>query len=66
MDCRTDKLGRTLPQVSAYLDHRDVMVTMTVYAHFLREKRDEMNDLEALTANGRKSYGTTRIEGYSN
>jgi integrase len=46
-------LRRTLPQVSLYLGHRDVMVTMTVYAHFLREKkRDEMDDLETLIANG--------------
>ena len=46
-------LGRQIPEVSAYLGHADVSITMRVYAHFLkRKKQDTMSDLERLIQNG--------------
>ena len=46
-------LGRKIPEVSKYLGHADVSVTMKVYAHFLKpKKQDTMSDLEKLIQNG--------------
>jgi integrase len=46
-------LGRAIPEVSKYLGHADVSVTMKVYAHFLKpKKQDTMSDLERLIQNG--------------
>jgi integrase len=46
-------LGRPITEVSRYLGHADVYVTMTVYAHFLKpKKQDTMSDLERLIENG--------------
>ena len=40
-------LGRKIPEVSRYLGHADIAVTMKVYAHSLKpKKQDTMNDLE--------------------
>jgi integrase len=41
-------LGREVAQVSKYLGHSDMYVTMTVYAHFIKRKHDTMDDLEQL------------------
>lgn len=42
-------LGRQISEVSHYLGHADVSITMRVYAHFLKpKKRDTMSDLEEL------------------
>jgi len=41
-------LGREVAQVSKYLGHSDIYVTMTVYAHFIKRKHDTMDDLEQL------------------
>lgn len=46
-------LKRPITMVSKYLGHADVSITMRVYAHFLREKKqDTMSDLERLIQNG--------------
>ena len=46
-------LGRPIPEVSRYMGHADVYVTMSVYAHFLKpKKQDTMSDLERLIENG--------------
>jgi integrase len=46
-------LGRKIPAVSSYLGHADVAITMKVYAHFLKpKKQDTMSDLERLIENG--------------
>jgi integrase len=46
-------LGRPITVVSGYLGHADVAVTMTVYAHLLKtKKQDTMSDLERLIQNG--------------
>ncbi len=46
-------LGRKLPQISLYLGHKDVSITMRVYAHFLESKKqDDMSDLDRLIENG--------------
>lgn len=46
-------LGRKIPEISRYLGHADVVVTMRVYAHFLKpKKQDTMSDLERLIQNG--------------
>jgi integrase len=46
-------LGRKIPEVSCYLGHADLAVTMTVYAYFLKSKKqDTMSDLERLIENG--------------
>jgi integrase len=46
-------LKRPITEVSAYLGHKDVSITMRIYAHFLREKKqDTMSDLERLIQNG--------------
>jgi site-specific recombinase XerD len=41
-------LGRDVPQVSKYLGHSDVYVTLTVYTHFVQRLHDTMDDLERL------------------
>ena len=42
-------IRRPIMAVSAYLGHADVAVTMKIYAHFLKEKKqDTMSDLERL------------------
>ena len=42
-------LKRPIPEISAYLGHADVSITMRVYAHFLKQKKqDAMSDLERL------------------
>jgi integrase len=46
-------LGRPITEVSRYLGHADIGVTLKVYAHFLKpKKQDTMNDLERLIENG--------------
>jgi integrase len=46
-------LGRKIPEISRYLGHADVSITMRVYAHFLKpKKQDTMGDLERLIENG--------------
>ena len=46
-------LGRKIPEISRYLGHADVSITMRVYAHFLQpKKQDTMSDLEMLIQNG--------------
>ena len=46
-------LKRPITAVSAYLGHADVAITMKIYAHFLKQKKqDTMGDLEALIQNG--------------
>lgn len=46
-------LKRPISEVSAYLGHADVSITMRVYAHFLKtKKQDTMGDLEKLIQNG--------------
>ena len=46
-------LKRPITAVSVYPGHADVTITMRVYAHFLREnKQDAMSDLERLIQNG--------------
>jgi integrase len=46
-------LGRKIPEISRYLGHADVSITMRVYAHFLKpKKQDTMSDLEKLIQNG--------------
>jgi integrase len=46
-------LGRPITEVSRYMGHADVYVTMSVYAHFLKpKKQDTMSDLEKLIENG--------------
>jgi integrase len=47
-------LGREILKVSAYLGHKDVTVTLRVYAHFINlrnNKADAMDDLEGLVQN---------------
>jgi len=45
-------LGRPIPEISYNLGHADVLITMKVYAHFLRpKKQDTMSDLERLIQN---------------
>jgi integrase len=46
-------LKRPITEVSEYLGHADVSITMRVYAHFLkRKKQDTMSDLGRLIENG--------------
>lgn len=46
-------LGRKIPEVSRYMGHADVYVTLKVYAHFLKpKKQDTMSDFERLNENG--------------
>jgi integrase len=46
-------LGRKPPEISRYLGHADVSITMQVYVHFLKpKKQDTMSDLEKLIENG--------------
>jgi len=43
---------RPITEISEYLGHADVSITMRVYAHFLKQKKqDEMSDLERLIQN---------------
>ncbi len=52
-------LGRPIPEISHYLGHADVSITMKVYAHFLKpKKQDTMSDLERLIQNGLAQSGT--------
>jgi integrase len=44
-------LGRDIPQVSKYLGHSDVYITLKVYTHFVPRKLDTMDDLEKLIQN---------------
>lgn len=41
-------LGRDIAQVSKYLGHSDVYITLKVYTHFVPRKHDTMDDLERL------------------
>lgn len=46
-------LGKRIPELSRYLGHAVVLITMRVYAHFLKpKKQDEISDLERLIQNG--------------
>lgn len=52
-------LGRPITEVSRYLGHADVSITMRVYAHFLKpKKQDTMSDLERLIENSLAQSGT--------
>jgi integrase len=52
-------LGRKIPEVSQYLGHADVSITMRVYAHFLKpKKQDTMGDLERLIESSLAQLGT--------
>jgi integrase len=45
-------LRRPITEISRYLGHADVSITMRVYAHFLKpKKQDAMSDLERLIQN---------------
>lgn len=46
-------LGRKITQVSKYLGHKDVEVTMRIYTHFINEtkKQDDMSDFGKLIEN---------------
>ena len=47
-------LGRKITQVSKYLGHKDISVTMKIYAHFLElkeKKQDDMSDFDRLIEN---------------
>lgn len=45
-------LGRPITEVSRYIGHADVSITMRVYVHFLKpKKQDAMSDLERLIQN---------------
>ena len=45
-------LKRPITEISAYLGHADVAITMKIYAHFLKQKKqDTMSDLEQLIQN---------------
>jgi integrase len=47
------QLKRETTLISEYLGHADVSMTMSVYAHFLKpKKQDTMSDLERLIENG--------------
>ena len=44
---------KEITKISQYLGHADVLITMKVYAHFLKPKeQDTMSDLERLIQNG--------------
>ena len=46
-------LKRPITEVSRYLGHADVNITLKVYAHFLKPKQqDTMSDLERLIQKG--------------
>jgi len=46
-------LKRPITEISKYLGHADVNITLRVYAHFLESKKqDTMSDLERLIENG--------------
>jgi integrase len=46
-------LKRPITEISRYLGHADVSITMKVYAHFLKPKKeDTISDLERLIQNG--------------
>jgi integrase len=52
-------LGRKIPEVSQYLGHADVSITMRAYAHFLKpKKQDTMGDLERLIESSLAQLGT--------
>ena len=46
-------VGRPITEISRYLGHADVSITMRVYVHLLKpKKQDTMSDLERLIQNG--------------
>jgi integrase len=52
-------LKRPITEVSRYLGHADVSITMRVYAHFLKpKKQDTMSDLEKLIESSLAQSGT--------
>jgi integrase len=52
-------LKRPITEVSRYLGHADVSITMRVYAHFLKpKKQDTMSDLETLIQSSLAQSGT--------
>jgi integrase len=52
-------LGRKIPEISRYLGHADVSITMRVYGHFLKpKKQDTMGDLEKLIESSLAQVGT--------
>jgi integrase len=52
-------LKRPITEVSRYLGHADVSITMRVYAHFLKpKKQDTMSDLERLIESSLAQSGT--------
>ena len=56
-------LGRPIPEISYNLGHADVLITMKVYAHFLKpKKQDTMVDLERLIQDSLAQTGTVDTE----
>ena len=53
-------LGRKITDVSAYMGHGDIYVTLKVYGHFIKsdKKQDTMDDLDSAIQNARFEYGT--------
>jgi integrase len=52
-------LKRDTAQISAYLGHADVSITMRVYVHFLKpKKQDDMSDLDRLIESSLAQSGT--------
>jgi integrase len=52
-------LKRDTAQISAYLGHADVSITMRVYVHFLKpKKQDDMSDLDRLIETSLAQSGT--------
>ena len=52
-------LKRPITEISHYLGHADVSITMRVYAHFLKpKKQDTMSDLEKLIESSLAQSGT--------
>jgi len=52
-------LKRSIPEISEYLGHADVSITMRVYAHFLTQKKqNSIGDLERLIQSSSTQMGT--------
>ena len=47
-------LSRNVPvtKVSAYLGHRDPTITLKVYSHFIRDKKNDMQELASSILGG--------------
>jgi|SoiMethySBSTD1v2_1073268.scaffolds.fasta_scaffold113274_3 integrase len=52
-------LKRSIPEISEYLGHADVSITMRVYAHFLTQKKqNSIEHLERLIQSSLTQMGT--------